>query len=240
MTRTGWCWASAWRISSASASACGTRSTGPVSDVFGVGTFDRPWLAPGQDPLTAAEAKLDAAFEFIAKLGVPGLLLPRSRRRPRRRDVRRDESPSRAHRRSHRGAYGAHRREAAVGHREPVQPSSLRGRRSDQPGSGDLCVRGRAGQTGPRGDAPAEGRELRACGAAEKATRPCSTRTSPARRPSSRDSSPWSPNTSTRSASTAPCSSSPSRMSQPSTSTTTTAPPSTGSSPATASTASID
>ena len=44
----------------------------PGSDVFGLGTFDRPWLTPGQDPLTAAEAKLDAAFEFIAKLGVPG------------------------------------------------------------------------------------------------------------------------------------------------------------------------
>src|SRR5437660_2179455 len=43
----------------------------PGSDIFGLGTFDRPWLAPGQDPLTAAQAKLDAAFEFIAKLGVP-------------------------------------------------------------------------------------------------------------------------------------------------------------------------
>ena len=43
----------------------------PGSDVFGVGTFDRPWLAPGADPMEAAHAKLDAAFEFIAKLGVP-------------------------------------------------------------------------------------------------------------------------------------------------------------------------
>jgi xylose isomerase len=43
----------------------------PGSDVFGVGTFDRPWLAPGADPKTAAQAKLDAAFEFIEKLGVP-------------------------------------------------------------------------------------------------------------------------------------------------------------------------
>ena len=42
----------------------------PGSDVFGVGTFDRPWLAPGLDPLKAAEMKLDAAFEFIGKLGV--------------------------------------------------------------------------------------------------------------------------------------------------------------------------
>ncbi|MEO6578412.1 MAG: xylose isomerase [Candidatus Limnocylindria bacterium] len=43
----------------------------PGSDVFGVGTFDRPWLAADADPMVAARAKLDAAFEFIAKLGVP-------------------------------------------------------------------------------------------------------------------------------------------------------------------------
>jgi len=42
----------------------------PGNDVFGVGTFDRPWLTPGMDPLQAAEMKLDAAFEFIQKLGV--------------------------------------------------------------------------------------------------------------------------------------------------------------------------
>jgi xylose isomerase len=41
------------------------------SDVFGSGTFDRPWLAPGLDPLDAGRARLDAAFEFIVKLGVP-------------------------------------------------------------------------------------------------------------------------------------------------------------------------
>ncbi len=43
----------------------------PGSDVFGVGTFDRPWLIAGADAMSAARAKLDAAFEFIAKLGVP-------------------------------------------------------------------------------------------------------------------------------------------------------------------------
>ncbi len=43
----------------------------PGSDVFGAGTFDRPWLAPGQDVMEAARAKLDAAFEFVTKLGVP-------------------------------------------------------------------------------------------------------------------------------------------------------------------------
>ena len=43
----------------------------PGSDVFGVGTFDRPWLAAGVDPLDSARARLDAAFEFLEKLGVP-------------------------------------------------------------------------------------------------------------------------------------------------------------------------
>jgi xylose isomerase len=43
----------------------------PGSDVFGVGTFDRPWLDTRLEPLTAARAKLDAAFEFLTKLGVP-------------------------------------------------------------------------------------------------------------------------------------------------------------------------
>src|SRR5207249_4888739 len=40
-------------------------------DVFGAGTFDRPWLDPRLEPMLAARAKLDAAFEFISKLGVP-------------------------------------------------------------------------------------------------------------------------------------------------------------------------
>src|SRR5213592_4064503 len=43
----------------------------PGSDVFGVGTFDRPWLTAGHDVATATRTKLDAAFEFIDKLGVP-------------------------------------------------------------------------------------------------------------------------------------------------------------------------
>ena len=43
----------------------------PGSDVFGAGTFDRPWLAVGADPIKAAFAKQDAAFEFFEKLGTP-------------------------------------------------------------------------------------------------------------------------------------------------------------------------
>lgn len=43
----------------------------PGSDVFGQGTFDRPWLDLSHDPMSAARQKMDAAFEFISKLGVP-------------------------------------------------------------------------------------------------------------------------------------------------------------------------
>jgi xylose isomerase len=41
------------------------------SDVFGAGTFDRPWLDSALAPIEAARQKMDAAFEFISKLGVP-------------------------------------------------------------------------------------------------------------------------------------------------------------------------
>ncbi len=42
----------------------------PGSDVFGSGTFDRPWLS-NPDTMAGARAKIDAAFEFLAKLGAP-------------------------------------------------------------------------------------------------------------------------------------------------------------------------
>jgi xylose isomerase len=45
--------------------------TWPGSDVFGGGTLDRPWLASDVDPMAAARHKLDAAFEFFVKLGMP-------------------------------------------------------------------------------------------------------------------------------------------------------------------------
>ncbi|MEE2673412.1 MAG: xylose isomerase [Myxococcota bacterium] len=43
----------------------------PGSDVFGDGSFDRPWLATDADDLAQAERKADVAFEFFSKLGVP-------------------------------------------------------------------------------------------------------------------------------------------------------------------------
>jgi xylose isomerase len=43
----------------------------PGNDVFGDGTFDRPWLDPALDPMGAAKTKMEAAFEFFEKLDVP-------------------------------------------------------------------------------------------------------------------------------------------------------------------------
>jgi len=41
------------------------------TDMFGLGTFDRPWISDATDPMVAARMKLAAAFEFFSKLGVP-------------------------------------------------------------------------------------------------------------------------------------------------------------------------
>ncbi len=43
----------------------------PGSDVFGDGTFGRPWMAEGADDMELARHKLAVAFEFFEKLGVP-------------------------------------------------------------------------------------------------------------------------------------------------------------------------
>jgi xylose isomerase len=45
--------------------------TWPGTDMFGAGTMDRPWLDPRLDALDAARDRLDAAFEFVTKLGIP-------------------------------------------------------------------------------------------------------------------------------------------------------------------------
>jgi xylose isomerase len=43
----------------------------PGSDVFGEGSFERPWLDGSEDPVAQAELKMDVAFEFFEKLGAP-------------------------------------------------------------------------------------------------------------------------------------------------------------------------
>jgi xylose isomerase len=43
----------------------------PGMDMFGIGTMDRPWLAPGGDEMAQARQKMAVAFEFFTKLGAP-------------------------------------------------------------------------------------------------------------------------------------------------------------------------
>ncbi|MBN2214353.1 MAG: xylose isomerase [Bacteroidales bacterium] len=43
---------------------------GTGEDPFGTGTIDHPW-AEGDDPITVAKNKMDAAFEFMTKIGIP-------------------------------------------------------------------------------------------------------------------------------------------------------------------------
>lgn len=43
----------------------------PGSDIFGAGTFDRPWITPFGDQVEHAVTKAKVAFEFFEKLGVP-------------------------------------------------------------------------------------------------------------------------------------------------------------------------
>ncbi|SEW14625.1 xylose isomerase [Luteibacter sp. 329MFSha] len=42
----------------------------PGSDVFGAGTFERPWQQAGE-PMAKAREKADAAFDFFTRLGTP-------------------------------------------------------------------------------------------------------------------------------------------------------------------------
>src|SRR4028118_344596 len=44
----------------------------PGSDVFGDGTFDRPWLHADADPMEAAVAKQDGARAGLRRAGRPG------------------------------------------------------------------------------------------------------------------------------------------------------------------------
>jgi hypothetical protein len=55
----------------------------PGSDVFGAGTFDRPWHKPG-DPMQQAKAKADAAFDCDGRDASPRRRQLRAVGRPRR------------------------------------------------------------------------------------------------------------------------------------------------------------
>ncbi len=89
----------------------------PGSDVFGTGTFDRPWLDPRLDPMIAARAKLDAAFEFLAKLGVPFFCFHDRDIAPEGRTFAETRAEPRGDDRRGRGAHGPDRRASCCGAR---------------------------------------------------------------------------------------------------------------------------
>ena len=77
----------------------------PGSDVFGAGTFERPWLPRRRATRwQLAERKLDVAFEFFEKLGVPFFCFHDRDVAPEGATLRESNAPTRPHRRAHRAA----------------------------------------------------------------------------------------------------------------------------------------
>ena len=132
-------------------------------DIFGAGTLDRPWHpnnAPDLDPMDAARMKMDAAFEFISKLGRRLLLVPRHRHRAGRRHLRGDVRLLRPDGRLRRPEDGRHRHRADVGHDQRVLAPTLHVGCRDQPRSRSVPVRGGPGRPLHAEDARARGRQL--------------------------------------------------------------------------------
>ena len=176
----------------------------PGSDVFGGGTFDRPWHR-GANDAAAAEHKRSVAFDFFSKLDVPYLSASTtSTSMADATTVAEAPRTSRGRRRSPRTAAGRLRPQAPLGHRQSVQPPALCRRwppptriRRCSPGARCRC------SDALEVDAPPRRRQLRAVG------RPRGLRDAPQHRHEARArsvsaaSSASSSSTSTRSASPA-------------------------------------
>ena len=135
----------------------------PGADIFGGGTLQRPWIGASVSQ-EMADSKLEAAFDFFKRLGVPYFAFHDV-------DAMATASTLREHDRNlqdDRGRHGAedgrHGRAAVVGHREPVQPSALRGGCCHEPRPRSVCLGCFAGACLPGSDPPAGRRELRAVG----------------------------------------------------------------------------
>ena len=66
----------------------------PGVDMFGGGTFERPWFDADADPMDAARAQDRGRVRVLREARRAVLLLPRPRRRARGRDARRDPTPT--------------------------------------------------------------------------------------------------------------------------------------------------
>ena len=142
------------------------------SDIFGAGTLDRPWLTAG-DPIEMAKVKMEAAFEFFEKLGVPFWCFHDVDIAPEGRHVRETLRQPRPDGRRSRRPHGAHRRQAAVGHRQPVLAPALSGRGGHQSRSGGVRLRRGAGRASAWRPPTGSAARTTCCGAAARATRRC-------------------------------------------------------------------
>ncbi len=114
-------------------------------DIFGAGTLDRPWhptFAPGADPITAARQKMDAAFEFFTKLGVPFYCFHDRDIAPEGTSFKESVTLLDQMVDSRRRAPGTHRCGVAVGHGQPVLEPALPGGGGNQPRSRAVRLRG--------------------------------------------------------------------------------------------------
>ena len=113
---------------------------------------------------TRRAQKMAAAFEFLAKLGVPYYCFHDRDVAPEGATFAEIQGQPRRARRRRRGLPGADGHPAPVGHRQPVHAPALRRRRRHEPRPGGLRLRRGAGQPDARGH-PAAGRhELRPVG----------------------------------------------------------------------------
>ena len=127
--------------------------------------------------MAAAHQKMDAAFEFFAKLGVPFYCFHDRDIAPEGATFK--ESAALLDEMVDAAAEppGAHRRRAAVGHRQPVLQPALPGRRGDQPRPRGVRLRRRRRSPTASTRPTASAATTTCCGAGGRATRRCSTPT---------------------------------------------------------------
>ena len=135
----------------------------PGADMFGVGTFKRPWQQTG-DPMAQARDKAEAAFDFFSSLGIHYYTFHDT-----------DVAPEGASLAEYRNNFahmvdvlettaGRDRHEVAVGHGQLLQqPALCRGRR-EQPAPGSLRLRRHPGAQRDERHAAPQRRQLRAVG----------------------------------------------------------------------------
>ena len=101
----------------------------PGGDPFGGQTFERPWFG---DTMDGAKLKADVAFEMFSMLGAPYFCFHDADVRPEGDDLRRERRAPRRDRRLFRRQDGEDRRQAAVGHGQPLLQPPLHVGRGDQ------------------------------------------------------------------------------------------------------------